>query len=169
MIDLIHIGHTSKAKGIDGAFRVKIEHDRLDDLAKARALFIDLDGSKVPFLIHSVDTNSQVLIKLEEIDSPESVNPLLHKEIYLEAKEVTIQESSDTSSDHDLIGYTVIDEEENLIGRIIGIKEYPEQILAEVETKKGLSLIPLHIDFIAANDPDRRVMQLQLPEGLLDL
>ena len=167
MIELVHIGHTRKARGIDGRFKIQIDEAYLEDFFKAKALFISLDGSKVPFLIQSVDNQRSLIVKLEEIDNPEDAQPLLGQEIFLHSDEISPRESINTA--HVLTGYTILDQENNSVGLIQELIEYPDQLLAKISLEGKDILIPIHTDLILSQDDVSRQLQITIAEGLLNL
>lgn len=166
-MELVHIGHTRKARGIEGSFKLHVEDIYLDDLHHARALFISLDGSLVPFIIESVNDQKSLTIKVEDINNPEEAQQLLGKEIFLHQDEVSEKETTD--SQHPLTGYLVIDQDKINIGIIDELLEYPDQLLAQIIVEGKQVLIPIHEDLILSLDDETRQIQLTIPEGLLSL
>ena len=70
---------------------------------------------------------------------------------------------------HEIIGFTVSTIAEE-IGLITAVLEQGPQALFQVEaTDKKIHLIPIHDDFILEVDRKKNLIQVQLPEGLLDL
>ncbi len=167
MIELVHIGHSRKARGIEGGFRVQVEDAYLEDLQKARALFISIDGSKVPFILKSVDDSRSLVVKVEEIDNPEDAQPLLGQEIFLHLDEVSEKETINSS--HALQGYTVLDQDKTQIGTIEELIEFPDQLLAKLSFNGKEILIPIHKDLIISLDETTQTIQLTIAEGLLNL
>ncbi len=167
MIELIHIGHSRKARGIEGSFRVYVEDNYIEDLKKARALFISIDGSEVPFIIESVTDQKSLLVKLEDIDNPEDVQPLLGNEISLHIDEVS--EKENLESQHPLTGYRVIDQDDQVIGVIEELIEYPDQLLAKLLIEQKEVLLPIHEDLIIDLNEDEQQIQITIAEGLLTL
>lgn len=167
MIELIQIGHSRKAKGIEGSFRVHVEDSYVEDLKKARALFVSLDGSEVPFIIESVSDQKSILLKLEGIDNPEDVQPLLGNEIFLHTDEVSEKEG--LQAHHPLTGYNVIDQDDQVIGRIEELLEYPDQLLAKILIEQKEVLLPIHEDLILQLNEDEQWIQISIAEGLLNL
>jgi len=168
-LELIHVGHSAKSRGINGNFKARIDKRFIADVLKARALFINLDGSKVPFLIESAVDKGDVILKLDEVDSPEAVSQYLSKELYLEAREVSEDNQSDKAQENPLLGYTLIDQSSKEIGIIAALLEYPDQLLAKVDYQGKEVLIPIHEDLIIELDNSNKVLQLEIVEGLLDL
>ena len=167
-LELIHIGFSTKSRGVNGHFKIKIEDKYKVDLKKARALFLNLNGSKVPFLIEEVQDLGQFVIKLEEIETPEEVTSLLSKEFYLDKKEVSIESFAENKA-HELVGYSLFDQNENLVGEISDLEEYPNQLMATVTTNSKQVLIPIHNDLIISTDTEKKSITLTIVEGLLDL
>jgi len=70
----------------------------------------------------------------------------------------------------DLVGFLVIDEEHGELGDIIEVQEMPQQFIATVEMEDGKQLMfPLSEDLILGIDGDEEVLEVDLPEGLVDL
>lgn len=169
MLELIHIGHSAKSRGIDGAFKTRIEDHYIPSLLKAKAVFINLNGSKVPFLIESAEDKGHILIKLDEVDSPEAASALLSKELYLDKTEVEDSAINQKEESHELVGYSLYNQENELISTIDEIVEYPNQILAKFNYQGSEVLIPVHEDLIIELKPDQQRLQLEIAEGLLTL
>lgn len=167
MIDLIHIGYSRKARGIDGSFKLHVEDAYLEDLHKARALFISIDGSEVPFIIESIDDQRSLVVKVEDINDPEQAQRLLGTEIYLHTDEVSEKVALD--SQHPLTGYTVIDQHDTEIGIIEEMIEYPDQLLAKIIISNKEILLPIHEDLILAHNEEMQHIHLTLADGLLTL
>ncbi len=170
LLEFVHIGHSGKTRGLDGSFKLRVEERFLDSLSDIRAIFVDHDGSKVPYLIESCSNQGDILIKLEEIDSPEQASALLNRSIYLNKDELpeSIRES-DNNENHELVDFLIIDEDNTRIGIISEILEYPEQLLAKVIYQDKTVLIPIHNDLILGTDAEKKTIQMSLPEGLLSL
>jgi len=168
-LELIHIGHSSKSRGVNGNFKARVEQQYIADVLRARAVFINLNGSKVPFLIEHAEDRGTVLLKLEEIDSPEDVSALLSKELYLESSEVSAELLNTTKSQNGLIGFQLKDQNGTTIGIIEEILEYPDQLLAGVAYQSKKVLIPIHEDLIVSMDESKSQIVLTIVDGLLDL
>ena len=69
---------------------------------------------------------------------------------------------------HEVIGFSVI-EKNHLLGTIQTIYDQGAQALFEIQTEQKKVLIPIHDDFIVQVDRKNKSIEVQLPEGLLDL
>lgn len=169
MIELEQIGHSGKSKGVRGELKLHVNGSYRTDLKSARALFFNLDGSKVPFLIEQVYIDP-CIIKLDEIDSPEAAYDLSNKEIFLEVKELQNPNTSPSDSgQHALVEFTLIDQNDSRIGTISSVKEYPNQLLAEVNINDIQVLIPIHEDLILELNEASKFIKMEIADGLLDL
>lgn len=169
MIELVPIGHSAKSRGIDGSFKTRIVEEFRADLLKARAIFINLDGSKVPFLIESSSVQNGIILKLDEIDTPESVTALLNKELFLEISEVSDAAFQDNTSQHPLTGFFISDQNDKKIAPIEELIEYPNQLLAKINFNDKELLLPIHEKLIIEMDEQNQTLKLEIAEGLLDL
>lgn len=169
MLELIHIGHSAKSRGINGKFKSRIENKFIPNLLVARALFINIDGSKVPFLIEAAEDQGHVILKLDEIDTPEEVSHLLSRELYLDSREIAAELLVDEVQQHELVGFIVYDQSKQEIGSIKEILEYPDQLLAKLDYQDKEVLLPIHEDLILDLDKEKKTIDLEIVEGLLDL
>ena len=170
MIQFVHIGHSGKTRGLDGTFKLRVDERYLETLPQVRAIFIDHEGSKVPYLLEDCQTDGDILVKLEEVDTPEEASVLLNRSVYLDQNEIP-QSLLELHQDqkHELTDYLLLDSNNFTIGPISEILEYPQQLLAKVSFNSKSILIPIHNDLIMHVDESNKTIQMEIPEGLLDL
>jgi 16S rRNA processing protein RimM len=145
-----------------------VEDAFLDAALEAEVLFAPVDGSPVPYFNEGVLLESPLVIKLEDVDTKEAAKALTGLDILLPAEEVEAEELG--IEDFRLLeGFTVVTETEGEIGPILSVEAYPEQILALVSYQGREILIPLNETFLQVIDPEAERVEMQLPEGLLDL
>ena len=83
--------------------------------------------------------------------------------------EVTQEYMAQSQNWDNMIGYKISDITTNTIHVILELREFPQQIMAVINTDKKELLVPLNDEFIDDIDHDKRIIQMSLPEGLLDL
>ncbi len=167
MSQLIKIGFTKKSQGKEGLIRISVDESYLDSLSKARAIFIDLSGSKVPFLIEQIHLQNNLTILLDEIDNPQSAAELSGRDIFLEKSE--LQDSIKEGEVHlfsSYIGFEIQNEQSNKVGQIVEIEEFPLQFIAKVVSGNNSFHIPMHENLILAVKKENRIIQMRLPQGL---
>lgn len=169
MIALTHIGHTLKPQGREGLLRLRVADDYIEDLQNVNAIFLDLDGSRVPFLYTDLQIKNHLLIKLDEVDDPQEASKYSSKALYIETKFVSEKESDEETSVDNLIGFKVYDGSEDYIGAINGIVHNPHQILLEINTPEKLFLMPFHPDLVLDINLAAGTIQLEIIDGMADL
>lgn len=164
------IGKILKPYRQNGLLLARIETAFLEDISKAKAVFLKIDGLQVPFFIETFEPDDEsCLIKLEEFNSPEIIKTLNGQQIFLNIQDLSsesLQKQRETSLDH-INGFTLVD---NLTKRtfvITDIEEYPQQLMATVEAD-GLSvLVPIVGQWISEIDEKQKLIYMDLPEGLI--
>lgn len=165
---LINIGFISKPYGFNGELIFAIEEGDADDYEHATFFFITMEGKPVPFLVEAIKTNgSSMIVKLQDVSTESEAKKLSGKKISVEKSSVA-SPVNDMDWD-DLIGYHLFDKTYGLLGRLERLEKSSHQIIAQCTVNNKEVLFPLHEDFIAAIDEEKKELHLDLPEGLLDV
>ncbi|NNE26604.1 MAG: hypothetical protein HKN09_07155 [Saprospiraceae bacterium] len=163
------IGQSLKTHGKEGYLRIDIEAHYLKDLSNARAIFIDLEGSRVPFLIEDVKIKNQVLVKLDAVNDPESANPLQLKSIFLHESDLSEVPKVISSQVEMLVGFQLKDQNDQDKGQIESLEEYPHQLMAMIMQGDRSFLLPIHEEMIMDINPKEKWLQLKWPQGIEDV
>ena len=168
MKEYIEIGHTKKTRGIEGEMKIHIKDSFLEDFMQAEVIFLKLQGGPVPFFVERIREAGGLLVKLDEIDTPEDAVELTGKAVYLPKEELggIEKKSLDLSM---LEGFSIIDEAEGAIGVIEEVLELPQQMMAVVPYQGREVLIPLTDELITEVNAETRTLRMSLPAGLLNL
>jgi len=108
------------------------------------------------------------LIKLEDVDNEADARPFTLLDVYF-PKSYYKESNEDEAPGDYFIGFTVIDSEKGVLGKIVSIDDSTENVLFEVEYNGRLLLIPAVDEFVCEIDEDNRKLYLNIPDGLLDL
>ncbi len=167
--DSFYIGYITKTKGLKGEVQLFFEFQDYEDL-ELDSLFIELNGRLVPFFIasHKLQANSTGYFYFEDIDTIEKAEKLLKKKVYLPQSKMP-ERAEDEFFYTDLKGFIVHDEHYGELGEIIEVHEYPQQFIAVVPYKFREVMFPLNEDIIKAIDEENGILEVDLPEGLVDL
>ncbi len=167
---LILIGHTKKTHGAAGEIKVFVEDHYLDDFAQSEVVFINIQGKPAPFFIENLRVAGDLLLKLEEIDTPAQAKTITSSEIFLRKQDIShVEINEDLASFRQYEGFEIEDEHLGRIGKIVEVIELPQQELAVVIYQDREVMIPLHADLVRKIDKKTSTLLLQLPEGILDL
>ena len=160
---LQQIAKVLKSNGTDGGLLVGFRDIDPEDISLGEPVFIYFDGLPVPFFISSLTQrgNSRAIVHLNDVTSLEDAEELVGQSVWVDWEE----EEGDEEGLGDLVGWALAG-----AGRITGFLDIPANPCLEVETKNGTSvLVPFHEDLILSADPDARVLEMEIPDGLLDL
>ncbi len=166
---LTAIGKVFKPHGIKGELNVMLDYGVEPD--ELRCLILEIDGIFVPFFIESSRSRGSEswLIKMEGIDNETQAAALVNHEVYGLTDELDIDTDDDGVHLHDLVGFKLFDGD-TAIGVIRRIDDSTENILMSVETGDGRAvLVPFAEDFISGLDPKAKIIEMNLPEGIMDL
>lgn len=174
------VGTFLKPHGINGEITLERDYDDID-FEEFSCLIAEMDGIFVPFFIEGVrqkgtDTD---LITIDGISNETLAATLANKTAYVLQSELSEirrrdaqeeQEEEDGFYADDFIGFDVMTEQGQTLGKIVDIDDSTANFLFVVETPtEAQLLIPIAEEFIFAIDREDKILILSLPEGLLDL
>ena len=164
--EVYKIGKLGKTHGVIGEISFLFDDD-VFDRTDADYLILDIDGILVPFFIeeYRFKTDSNALMKFDGIDSQERARELTGCDVYFK------RDQSDEDSEHiswaKIIGYKLTDAETSAeIGTIAAVDDSTINILFELEDGK---LIPASEELITNVDTKKHQIEINLPEGILEL
>jgi len=167
--DAFYIGYITKTRGLKGEIQLFFEFEDYQDL-DIDVLFLEVNKKLVPYFVDTikVQNNRTAYMIFEDIDHVDKAQPLLKKKVYLPNDKMPERDPEDFRYT-DLVGFLVIDENEGELGEIIHVQEMPQQYVATVDFQGKELLFPLNEDLILGIDPDEEVIEVELPEGLVDM
>ncbi len=168
MIDLISVGRVGGKHGVDGSLRLLID-EGVQILPDIQFLFIDREGSKVPYGIEIGKLAKDEIIKLEEFNSPEALDAVMGHEVFIERGFYKSHEYVDQEVYGYLVGYSCLDLDGREIGEVKSILVLPQQEVAEVSHGEENFLLPLNDSLIKEIDVEEKKVMIEIPEGLIDL
>ena len=165
----ILLGRITKISGYEGAVTVKLEKTFTEDIPHLESVFPEIDGRPVPFFISGSEYSGADILKLsfEGYESVEKVSEFIGCRIFLTSGR---SERPQIDEIRNLTGYVVLDQDDSLIGTITDIIQNPGQwLLSIVSTTKREILIPFHDDFIVSIDDNKKIIVMEIPDGLTDI
>ena len=167
---LIAVGFTKKTHGAQGELKITLKDEYFDDFVNADVVFINMQGKPLPFFIENLRQAGDILLKIEDVDSPVEAKNLTSKELFLREKDIKItKQAGEVMTFELLVGYELFDEITGSIGKIEAVEAMPHQHLAIVEHEGREVFIPLHPKMVVSLDEKAKIIVLRLPEGLLEL
>ena len=163
------LGHITKPHGYKGNVVLFLDVDDSSEYRNIDALFLKMGESLVPFFIIKSDVKGkQLILQLEGVTNEEEAENLRGKEAYLPL-ELLPKLKGNQFYFHEVIGYTVEDEKQGIIGEIKAIMEHSANPLFICDYKGTEALLPFHDHVLRKVDRAKKIITLDLPEGLLEL
>ena len=133
-------------------------------------VFFDIDGSRVPFQVASVEEGQHFVISLEDVDGRQESDKLTGKEIWVPLEQIKPRhQKSPRNIKAKWEDYTIHDKKTGVFFPIIRTEEFPQQLMAIVETNGKEMMIPLHDQLIVEIDKEQKIIRMEIPEGLMEL
>ncbi len=164
----IPVGQLLKSVGTLGEMKLQVQDEYFEDIHRCGHFFIKKRGNYIPYFIQYFKEAADLIIKIEEIDSPESGTTLTLETLYLRQLDIQSEKGSSTAEKSQLDGYEVYNYGQK-IGNIISVQQLQYQLLANVEYNGKEIMLPLHDALISHIDQSKNQIFMELPEGILDL
>jgi 16S rRNA processing protein RimM len=163
------IGYITKTRGLKGEVQVNFTFDQPEAL-KIKSVFIETSKKLVPYFVANYKIPMPMIgyFNFEDIDHIDKASLLTKKKIFLPNR-LKPKRNKDEFFFTDLVGYTAKDLQKGVLGEILEVREYPQQFLATILFQEKEVLIPLNEAFIIEIEKDKKLINLDLPDGLLEL
>lgn len=171
--ELIAIGRYNKPHGVVGEISATIDVD-IETLDGLSCLVSDIDGIFVPFFVNACRPKSSetVLLTIDGIESEQEASRLVNHDIFALKREYTSASLDDDADAYPLdyfIGYELMDSDNTRVGEIVAVDEQTENAIFIIDRDGEELMVPATDDLIVEFDMDKKVMVMDLPQGLLDL
>jgi 16S rRNA processing protein RimM len=159
------VGFLRRPHGLGGEIVMDLHTDFPERLKRGRKLLVSEDHT--PLTVQSVREHQKgVLIKFEGVDTPESAGQHRNQWVYVKASDVPPLPEGQIYQ-HELFGFQVIDDNDNLLGELVEIIETgANNVYVIRDTSGGELLLPAIPSVILDLDTVRRLMHVHLLEGL---
>ena len=168
MCNKIKIGKITGAQGLRG--ELKLFHDSGDEEALLRLSHLYLNAACEGYRIDELRFRKRTpIIKLAGVDSREAAEALTGTEIFADKEEARPKEEG-AYFVMDLIGLKVClhGGSDAVTGEIAGVIDNPAHEILEINTEKGILLLPFIDVFIREVDTAAGFIIITPPEGWLD-
>src|ERR1017187_3147883 len=165
------IGFIAKLHGYKGEVTIYIDDEFEDALMieDIKTLLIEINEQLIPYFIEKIGGNSSAIVVLfEDINTEAAAKKLLRKSVYLKTKDIPKgREKKDDISQ--LIGFMIVDKEHGELGIVDAILEFPSQLLLQLKYKSKEVLIPLTEPLVSSINKKKKIINVDLPEGFLEI
>ena len=163
-------GEFNKPNGIKG--EISASFDPRVDIDALKCVVAEVNGLFVPFLIDAVRSRGAdaVLLTIDGITDENEAKLLSRKPLYLLNGDAALaaDDEDDGFYAEDLVGFSALDEDGAVIGKIAGVDSTTANVLFVIDRPDGSeALVPVADEFIDGIDPESATITLRLPDGLL--
>ena len=168
------LGYVIKTHGYKGEVVFFLDVDQPGEYSELKSVFVEINppgGSPqlVPYGISQIRVNQQkALVKLAEVNSEEQAVELKGCALYLPLDHLPAL-PGDQFSFHEIVGYTVVDQQLGQLGTVSNVYELEHQDLLAMEYQSKEVLIPINDELVLGVDRQARQVEVKLPDGLLDV
>ena len=166
---LFPIGQINKPHGIQGEMSFGFTTD-VFELEELPFFIFELDGIFVPFVVSEfrLKTSSTGILRLDGLNSEEDARTFSGLQIFILKEQLDLLPEVEPGLDY-LVGFQLKDIEKGMIGVISEIDHTTENALFVIQQEDDELLIPVGEEYIREIDQDNKIIEVELPEGLLDL
>lgn len=168
--DCFLFGTVFKLHGYKGDVNIYNDDDIPFDFSKLDYFLIEQKNELIPYFIEKARPTRKnvILVNFEDVNSEKEALKILKRKVYL-PKEWIPETDENEITEKKLIGYTVLDIKFGKLGKITYINSQTSQQLIYVE-KDGVEFcFPMHEKFVKGIDSKEGIMQVEIPEDLLNL
>ena len=159
-------------------FKVMIKKDEIFKIGifnkphgvKGEVSFTFTDDIFDPFFIeeYRFRSDTTALVKLEGVDTAEKARMFTNVEVYFPKKYVEQDdETEDIPTWNFFIGFKVKDVRHGDLGEIVAVDDSTMNVLFAIEKDGEELLLPAHEEFICKLDKKKRLLTVDVPDGLL--
>ncbi len=165
--EVFKIGVINKPHGVKGEVSFTFTDD-IFDRVDCDYLILLMDGILVPFFMeeYRFRSDNMALVKFEDIDTAEQARKFTNVEVYFPKK--FMDEQEDVTSWNFFIGFRVEDVHHGYLGEITDVDDTTINVLFSIEKDGEELLLPAHEEFIIDLDREKKVMKVDVPDGLIE-
>ena len=167
--DYFYLGNITKIHGNNGEITAHLDVDNPLEYQTLDMAFVSINNALIPYFIESIKIlNNKAIIAFEGVDDIEKASALVKAELYLPLS-LLPKLTGNKFYYHEVIGFTLIDEQFGEIGSLKEILDYPNQSVMQVFHNDKEVLIPINDNIITNVDREKKTIRVKAPEGLIEI
>ncbi len=165
-----YLGKIVKKYSFKGELLVKLDTDAPEIYTEMESVFVEKSKKLIPFFIEKSSLHKSTLlrVKFEDVDGDEEADLLLGAKLYLPL-DLLPKLSGNKFYFHEIIGFTIEDVNFGIVGIVTGVNDSTAQALFEIDRNGTQILIPLIDSFIKKVDKKNKIIQIEVPKGLIEI
>ncbi len=168
--DLYYLGKITKLHSFKGELVFYFDVDDINDYRNLEMVLVDYQEAIVPFIIQQIhfNRNNSAVVRLMDVETEEEALKLVNASLYLPISSLPPLTGKKFYY-HEVIGFEVIDQKDGFVGKVVSINDAGARPLFEIKDGYQEILLPVVDHFIVEIDRQNKKLQVQFPDGLLDI
>jgi len=168
--DCFYLGRIVRKHSFKGEVVIKLDTDEPELYQEMESIFVDLGNNLIPFFIEksSLHKGNQLRVQFEDIYTEEEADAILKSDIYLPL-DLLPKLTGNKFYFHEVIGFTIVDEQFGEVGILESINDKAAQPLFEIKNGENEIFIPMIDDFIKKIDREKQQILVATPAGLIEM
>ena len=164
------LGKITRKFSFKGDLIIFLDTDAPSEYYHLDKIFIKIKDRYIPYFIEKIYPykNNSIRVHFEDIDNEHEAKDLINKEIYLPANSLPVLEGNKFYY-HEIEGFMIIDKNVGELGSIKYVNDKSQQHLFVVDYKKKEILIPINDELIENINRKEKLINMNLPSGLIEL
>jgi 16S rRNA processing protein RimM len=168
--DVVAVGRIGKAHGIRGDVFVEPWTDVPDERFVVGVVFETDPVDRGPLTVASTRNHSgKLVVHFEGFDDRNSVEAIRGSYLVIDAATRPVIDDPDEFYDTDLIGLLVCTVDGQELGPVTDVLHSPADSLLSIDCSGREVLVPFRKEFVPTVDLTRRLIEIDPPDGLIDL
>jgi 16S rRNA processing protein RimM len=167
--DCFELGKITKTHGLKGEVILWLDVDFPEDYEDLESIFLEERGELVPYFIETYRlSGNRAIVLFEDIDTFEKAEALINLQAFLPLEELAELDENQFYY-HEIIGFQIIDKNLGSLGTVQIVHSMQAQDLLVMDYKGKEVLIPVIDEIILEADKTAKILNVNLPEGLLEV
>lgn len=168
--DCFELGKITKIHSFKGEVILFLDTDVPENYYNIEHLFLEINKQLVPFFIESkkVQKAQSLRVKFEGVNTEEDALIITNKKAFLPLAALP-QLKEDQFYYHEITDFNITNQQNEVVGSIIEVIDNSANRLVSVKVNNNEALLPFNDNHILKVDKPNKTIQLDIPEGLLEL
>jgi len=164
---MLAIAEVQKNFGTKGELIIRLRPEAPEEINLNEPVFITIEDLPVPFYFKSFDPHGtrRAKVVFDDMETAELAAELIGKTIEMKVAE----EKRQTNAQPSLLHYKVVDKKKGTVGVVTGFLDIPGNPCLLLNHNGREIIIPFQEAIIKKIDVKKQVLEVALPEGLLEL
>lgn len=163
------LGKITKTHGLKGEVVLWLDVDFPEDYEDLESILLEERGELVPYFMESYRlSGNRAIVKFEDIDTFEKAELMINLQAFLPLEDLPELDNNQFYY-HEIIDYKVIDKNLGELGTVQTVHSMQAQDLLVMDYKGKEVLIPVISEIVLNADKVAKVLNVNLPDGLLEV